>query len=514
MTSPCSIIIDTLFFTKDIVQELLNEKEIAVHLESVTFPGEDGLISLLAIQSRKGTYVFDILALGKDVFDKGRLKELFESQLVLKIFYDSGRSMSALRRTFQMNVVNVYDVQILYLACFESVITCETTVLPSFYIVLKKFFHHLAMDESRKSEFLGCNSEIFFCSPEHHNLDSFLCRYKTVKDLLRGKEGAYAWKKRPLPAKNLEFLEDTTRLLYQIKNEWGHAELDAYVLRETHERCETFSKLKGASRFPTGLNLSNPKEDYNREGNITYVISVPLHKIGRVIGRKGSYLSSIETNTNTKIRQIDLPDGKFAIFGLPSSVDQACKYVMSVLDKEDSVVKSMILPCDKVGHIIGKRGATIRSIQEKTNTEIYQTKPAGPVLSICGTISNVNYAYDCIVDILRDVKEKQEAVKKVITVQRRMIGKVIGKGGSNIKKIECDTNTRIFQESRNLPELTIWGSPSDVEKACEWIWSIVEPQTGHRKSQEPTNLPNKDLYLLTYNKDYRKARARGKNKKE
>ena len=86
MTSPCSIIIDTLPFTKDIVQELLAEKEIAVHLEIVTFPGDDELIRLLAIQSNKGTYVFDILALGRDAFDKGRLKELFESELVLKIF--------------------------------------------------------------------------------------------------------------------------------------------------------------------------------------------------------------------------------------------------------------------------------------------------------------------------------------------------------------------------------------------------------------------------------------------
>ena len=259
---------------------------------------------------------------------------------------------------------------------------------------------------------MASNSEIFFCSPEQHSLDSFLCRYRTIKDSLRSKQDAYAWKKRPLPAKNLEFIENTIRLLYQIRNEWGHAELDAYVLTETYQRCETFSKSKGASRLMTGFNLSIPKEDYNREGNITYVISVPLHKIGRVIGRKGSNLSSIETNTNTKIRQIDLPDGKFAIFGLPSNVDEACKYVMSVLDKEDDVVKSIIVPCDKVGHIIGKRGAMIRSIQEKTNTKVYQNKPGGPMFSICGTISNVNYAYDCIVDILRDVKEKQEAVKK------------------------------------------------------------------------------------------------------
>ena len=514
MTSPCSIIIDTLPFTKVIVQELLKEKEIAVHLEIVTLPGEDELISLLAIQSNKGTYVFDILALGRDAFDKGRLKELFESELVLKIFFDSCRSMDALLRTFQVNVVNYYDVQILYLACFESVITCETTVLPDFYIVLKKFFHHLEMDESRKSEFLASNSEIFFCSPEHHSLESFLCRYKTIKDSLRGKQGSYARKNRPLPGKTLEFIEDTTRLLYQIRNEWGHAELDAYVLRETFERCETFSKSKGSSRFPTGSYLSIPKEDYNREGNITYVINVPLHKIGRVIGRKGSNLNNVQTKTNTKIRQIDLPDGKFAIFGLPSNVDEACKYVMSVLDNEDSVVKSIIVPCDKIGYIIGKQGATIRTIQDQTNTKIYQTQPSGPMFSICGSISNVNCAYDCIVDILRDVKEKQEAVKKVITVQRRMIGKIIGKEGSNIKKIESETNTKIIQESRNFPELTIWGSPSDVEKACEWIWSIEEPQTGHRKTGEPTNLPNKDLYLLTYKSDYRKTRARGKNKKK
>ena len=186
---------------------------------------------------------------------------------------------------------------------------------------------------------------------------------------------------------------------------------------------------------------------------------------------------------------------------------------MSVLDGEDSVVKSILVPCDQIGYIIGKQGATIRTIQDQTNTKIYQTQPSGPMFSICGSISNVNGAYQCIMDILRDVKEKEEAVKKVIIVQRRMIGKIIGKGGSNIKKIECDTNTRIIQESRNLPELTIWGSPSDVEKACKWIWSIEEPQTGHRKTGEPTNLPNKDLYLLTYKSDYRKTRARGKNKK-
>ena len=146
---------------------------------------------------------------------------------------------------------------------------------------------------------------------------------------------------------------------------------------------------------------------------------------------------------------------------------------MEKVDKEDSVTKTITVPYDKVGHIIGKKGARIKSIQEETNTRIYQTQPCGTMFSIRGILSDVNDAHRCIVDIIEDAKQKEKEVRKIITIKRCMLGKIIGKEGSNIQRIEKETNTRISQPFRSLPELTISGEPSNVEAACEWIMTIM-----------------------------------------
>ena len=64
-------------------------------------------------------------------------------------------------------------------------------------------------------------------------------------------------------------------------------------------------------------------------------------------------------------------------------------------------------------------------------------------------------------------------MRKLIEIKRSMMGKLIGKEGSNIQRIEKETNTRIFQPFRSLPELTICGTPINVEAACEWIMTIM-----------------------------------------
>ncbi|XP_062364031.1 insulin-like growth factor 2 mRNA-binding protein 1 [Cinclus cinclus] len=148
----------------------------------------------------------------------------------------------------------------------------------------------------------------------------------------------------------------------------------------------------------------------------------------------------------------------------------------------------LLVPTQFVGAIIGKEGATIRSITKHTQSKIdvHRKENAGAAekaISIHSTAQGCSAACRMILDIMhkeaKDTKAADEVPLKILA-HNNFVGRLIGKEGRNLKKVEQDTETKITISS--LQELTLYnpertitvkGSPESCCRAEQEIMRKV-----------------------------------------
>ncbi|KAG7469683.1 hypothetical protein MATL_G00131370 [Megalops atlanticus] len=111
----------------------------------------------------------------------------------------------------------------------------------------------------------------------------------------------------------------------------------------------------------------------------------------------------------------------------------------------------MLVPSQFVGAIIGKEGATIRNITKQTQSkiDIHRKENAGASekpITVHSTPEGCSAACKTIMEIIQ--KEAQdtnytEDIPLKILAHNNSVGRLIGKEGKNLKKIEQDTDTKI-----------------------------------------------------------------------
>lgn len=121
----------------------------------------------------------------------------------------------------------------------------------------------------------------------------------------------------------------------------------------------------------------------------------------------------------------------------------------------------MLVPTQFVGAIIGKEGATIRNITKQTHSkiDIHRKENAGAAekpITIHSTPEGCTSSCKIIMEIMQkealDTKFNEEVPMKIL-VHNNFVGRLIGKEGRNLKKIEQDTGTQINISS--LYDLTV-----------------------------------------------------------
>ncbi|NXS88509.1 IF2B1 protein, partial [Erpornis zantholeuca] len=148
----------------------------------------------------------------------------------------------------------------------------------------------------------------------------------------------------------------------------------------------------------------------------------------------------------------------------------------------------LLVPTHFVGAIIGKEGATIRGITKHTQSKIdvHRKENAGAAekaISIHSTPEGCSAACRMILDIMhkeaKDTKTADEVPLKILA-HNNFVGRLIGKEGRNLKKVEQDTETKITISS--LQELTLYnpertitvkGSPESCCRAEQEIMKKV-----------------------------------------
>uniref|UniRef100_W5L932 Insulin-like growth factor 2 mRNA-binding protein 1 n=1 Tax=Astyanax mexicanus TaxID=7994 RepID=W5L932_ASTMX len=122
----------------------------------------------------------------------------------------------------------------------------------------------------------------------------------------------------------------------------------------------------------------------------------------------------------------------------------------------------LLVPTQYVGAIIGKEGATIRNITKQTQSKIdvHRKENAGAAekpISIHSTPEGCSSACRMILEIMhqeaKDTKTADEVPLKILA-HNNFVGRLIGKEGRNLKKVEQDTDTKITISP--LQDLTLY----------------------------------------------------------
>ncbi|KAM9709638.1 insulin-like growth factor 2 mRNA-binding protein 2a isoform 3-T3 [Menidia menidia] len=139
----------------------------------------------------------------------------------------------------------------------------------------------------------------------------------------------------------------------------------------------------------------------------------------------------------------------------------------------------MLVPTQFVGAIIGKEGLTIKNVTKQTQSkvDIHRKENAGAAekpITIHSTPEGCSSACRMILDIMQKEANETKTTEDIplkILAHNSLVGRLIGKEGRNLKKIEEETGTKITISS--LQDLTIYNPErtitvkGSVEACCK-----------------------------------------------
>ena len=145
---------------------------------------------------------------------------------------------------------------------------------------------------------------------------------------------------------------------------------------------------------------------------------------------------------------------------------------------------SMTIENSKVGAVYGKGGETLRSIQDRTGTQVDVSRgPTHATVSVMGTAESTARARNMLQRAIDgDVEVKAGEVAEEIELGNATAA-VIGRGGSNVAELEKRHGVKINVRSE-LQKARVVGKPSMVEAAVKDINTIVKPILAAESAQK------------------------------
>nr|XP_033331353.1 insulin-like growth factor 2 mRNA-binding protein 2 isoform X1 [Megalopta genalis] len=145
----------------------------------------------------------------------------------------------------------------------------------------------------------------------------------------------------------------------------------------------------------------------------------------------------------------------------------------------------ILVQSDMVGAIIGRQGSTIRQITQMTRArvDVHRKDNVGAAekaITIYGNPENCTNACKKILEVMQQeansINNKSTEITLRILAHNNLIGRMIGKGGTTIKRIMQDTDTKITVSSINDINnfnveriITVKGSIDNMSKAESMI---------------------------------------------
>lgn len=234
-------------------------------------------------------------------------------------------------------------------------------------------------------------------------------------------------------------------------------------------------QLRNLASMQTSLELYNPGSSIQKlaDGECMVELHIPNHLVGFLIGKGGENIQKMQSQTGVHVqiaKESEMKPGdtmrSVCLRGTEGGVAEAKRRVDDLVKEKltgskpkgeamidnYAFVMKVAVPNDKVGIIIGKGGATVKAIQDRTMCHIQI--PPGPdednnavrTLSICGdTRETVDAGQMEIASVLQQQAQQASAPQNAMfmIVPDDKVGIIIGRGGSTIKDIQMKYNVRI-----------------------------------------------------------------------
>lgn len=168
---------------------------------------------------------------------------------------------------------------------------------------------------------------------------------------------------------------------------------------------------------------------------------------------------------------------------------------------KDKIWCRLLIPSKVAGAIIGKGGATIKSLRDEYQAIINIPEARAPerVLKICvNSREKLDKLVSRIAEILKDeilksgIRRKEGETELRILVQSSQAGAIIGTKGTTVKTLRESTGSRININPECCPQSTervaaIMGRPETVVKCISMIYDILEkvPPKGSEQRYDP-----------------------------
>ncbi|XP_078429819.1 RNA-binding KH domain-containing protein isoform X2 [Wolffia australiana] len=163
-------------------------------------------------------------------------------------------------------------------------------------------------------------------------------------------------------------------------------------------------------------------------GENVFRVLVPAQKVGSIIGRKGEFVKKMCEESKARIKVLDAPPGvperivmvsakEEPDSALPPAIDGLLRVHKRIVDGLDgdiggapsgNVITRLLVAASQGGSLIGRQGATIKSIQENSNSVVRVLEDApgfalqdDRVVEIQGEVSGVHKAVELIAIQLR-----------------------------------------------------------------------------------------------------------------
>uniref|UniRef100_A0A4W4H006 Insulin-like growth factor 2 mRNA binding protein 2a n=1 Tax=Electrophorus electricus TaxID=8005 RepID=A0A4W4H006_ELEEL len=179
-------------------------------------------------------------------------------------------------------------------------------------------------------------------------------------------------------------------------------------------------------------------------------------------------VEQVNTDTDTAVVNVTYSTKEEAKVAVEKLAGHRCDdYAFGVsyisdMDATMDLPLRMLVPTQFVGAIIGKEGLTIKNVTKLTQSkvDVHRKENAGAAeksISIHSTSEGCSAACRMILDIMQkeasDTKVTEEIPLKILA-HNNLIGRLIGKEGRNLKRIEEESGTKITISS--LQDLTIY----------------------------------------------------------
>lgn len=214
----------------------------------------------------------------------------------------------------------------------------------------------------------------------------------------------------------------------------------------------------------------------SRMAYVELEINQKFHK--NIIGKNGSNISRIrkETGVNIKVPSDDSNSSVIRVEGSPEAVSKVKQELMEMaLKLENEKCKDILIDYNLHKLIIGTQGARIREVREKFNQvqiSFPDASQQSDVVQLRGQKPDVDQCYKYMQTLVAELAANN--YKSEVHVFKDFHRNIIGKGGSKIKKIREETDTKIDlpRENSMSDVIIITGKKENVEKAKKLIQKI------------------------------------------